>query len=317
MIISASRRTDIPAFYGKWMINRLTEGFAMVRNPFNFHMVSKIKLSPDIVECIVFWSKNPAPFIKYLDIIDNSGYKYYFHFTLTPYDKKIENGLPDKSELLATFKKLSKKIGREKIIWRYDPILIADGIDCGYHIKNFEHIAGELAGYTDKCVISFIDMYKTIQSKISGSEIRKLNNHEINAIAAAFSQISLKYGIQILTCAEEVDLSAYNIAHSKCIDAELISRITGHELKIPHDKHQRKFCGCAESVDIGSYGTCLHNCVYCYANGGKIPMHNKIRVHDENSPLIFGSITYADIITERKIKNNKTNIGNENFKFDI
>lgn len=158
MILSVSRRTDIPAFYSDWFFNRLQAGFVDVRNPMNIHQISRIKISPDVVDCIVFWTKNPKKMLDRLDEL--SGYNYYFQFTINPYDKQIEHYVPQKSEVIATFQALSMKIGPEKVIWRYDPILLTNKIDVNYHIKYFNELAKRLNGYTNRCVISFVDLYK-------------------------------------------------------------------------------------------------------------------------------------------------------------
>jgi hypothetical protein len=164
MIISASRRTDIPAYYTDWMLNRINERYVCVRNPMNTHQISKINLEPDVVDCIVFWSKNPEPMIDKLQLIKD--YFYYFQFTLNPYGQDMEVNLPLKSKIIETFKQLSEKIGSEKVIWRYDPILLNDKYNVAYHIDKFEKFANELKGYTEKVIFSFIDFYKRITENI-------------------------------------------------------------------------------------------------------------------------------------------------------
>lgn len=163
MILSASRRTDIPAFYADWFLNRLREGYVLVRNPMNYHQVSKVRLAPENVDCIVFWTKNPSHFIEKLPEIDNLGYRYYFQFTLNPYGKSIEENLPDKNALVETFKRLSDQCGPEKVIWRYDPIFVGDDYPVDYHAEQFARLANRLEGYTEKCIFSFLDPYAKIQ----------------------------------------------------------------------------------------------------------------------------------------------------------
>lgn len=158
MILSASRRTDIPNYYSDWFLHRIEEGFVYVRNPMNPHQISKINLSPEVVDCIVFWTKNPKPMLDRL--AELKAYSYYFQFTLTGYGTDIEAGVPHKKEsIIPTFQSLSGKIGKEKVIWRYDPILFTDKYTPEYHLKAFEQIASALHGYTNKCVISFVDTY--------------------------------------------------------------------------------------------------------------------------------------------------------------
>ena len=163
MILSVSRRTDIPAFYADWFFNRIKEGFIYVRNPMNIHQVSRISLSPSIIDCIVFWSKNPKPMLDRLDELKN--YMYYFQFTINPYDIKLEEYVPTKSGIIDTFKELSNKIGPERVIWRYDPIILTDTLTMEYHVKYFEELAKRLNGFTQTCVISFVDLYKKTEPK--------------------------------------------------------------------------------------------------------------------------------------------------------
>ena len=205
MILSVSRRTDIPAFFGEWFINRLQDGFVCVRNPFNKNMVSKIKLNAKDVDCIVFWTKDATNFINYLPSIDELGYKYYFQYTITPYDKEIERNLKDKNELIDNFINLSKKIGKEKVVWRYDPILIAKGISLDWHIKQFENLCKELSGYTNKVVISFLDEYK----KLDKSKIKTLTYDEkVNEISrliglGASKESALAHSQELISFAEK------------------------------------------------------------------------------------------------------------------
>ena len=156
MILSVSRRTDIPAFYSEWFFNRIKEGFVYVRNPLNIHLVSRISLDPKLIDCIVFWSKNPKPMLKRLDELKD--YMYYFQFTINPYNEYLENRVPKKQQIIDTFHKLSSAIGPQRTIWRYDPILLTNDIDINYHVTYFEEIAKRLYGYTNTCVISFVDL---------------------------------------------------------------------------------------------------------------------------------------------------------------
>ena len=267
MIISASRRTDIPAYYSEWFLNRIKERFVYVRNPMNMHQISKICLNPDIIDCIVFWSKNPKPMLSHLKSF--KGYIYYFQFTLNPYKKDIEKSLPSKNEIIETFKVLSSIIGLQKVIWRYDPILLNDTYTISYHIDKFGEFANTLKGYTEKVTFSFIDFYKKITENIKLLEVIEISTEEKNIIAQNFSEIARNNNLSIDTCAEDIDLSKYGITHARCIDDRLISKITGNNLLVEKDKNQRPECGCVKSKDIGEYNTCSAGCVYCYANYSK------------------------------------------------
>lgn len=294
MILSVSRRTDIPAFFGEWFVNRLNEGFVCVRNPFNKNMVSKIKLNPAEIDCIVFWTKDATNFINYLEKIDKLGYKYYFQYTITPYDKEIEPNLKEKNIIIDNFIELSKKLGKEKVVWRYDPILITKNISLDWHIKQFENLCKKLSGYTNKVVVSFLDEYK----KLDKSKFRTLTFEEIQQIGKAFAKIASGYGLTIQTCAENIDIEG--VVKGACIDKALIEQICGHQLNIKKDKTQREACLCSQSVDIGEYDTCCHFCEYCYANNNKLNIKNKLKRHNINSPLLVGNILPTDKIYERK-----------------
>lgn len=288
MIISASRRTDIPAFYAEWFLNRLKSGYVLVRNPYNPKQVTKIDLSPEIVDCIVFWTKDPRSMMLKLDEIDKQGYAYYFHYTLTSYDNTLEKRVPDVQASLKTFKELSRIIGSERVVWRYDPVLLTDKYRPDDHSKCFKYIARELQGYTEKCIISFIDMYKKCERNLKGVNLRSIDVDLMQKMARRFAEIAGEHSLSIASCAEEICLEEWGIKPGKCIDDGLISRITGQRISLPKDKHQRRFCRCVVSRDIGAYDTCLHGCRYCYANASPRAAVGSFKNHDPQSPFIIG-----------------------------
>jgi len=298
MIISASRRTDIPSFYSEWLFNRIKEKFVCVRNPMNLRQVSAVNLAPELVDCIVFWSKNPKPMIDKLHLLND--YNYYFQFTLNPYDQDIEAGLPSKTEIIETFKKLSDIIGPQKVIWRYDPVLINSKYNTAYHIDNFGSLAGALKSYTEKVTFSFIDFYKKIAENIKSLEIVEISTEEKNTIARKFSEIAKNNNFSIDTCAEDINFSEYGITRARCIDDRLISKITGKNLQIEKDKNQRPECGCVKSIDIGEYNSCSNGCIYCYANYSDNIVEKNAKQHIQSSPLLIGGICPDDIVKERK-----------------
>lgn len=300
MIISASRRTDIPAFYSKWFFNRIKEGFVLVRNPLNFNQVSKITLNPKVVDCIVLWTKNPRPMLKRLEELRD--YRYYFQFTINSYDKSMEPNVPGKRYIIKTFIDLSKLIGRERVIWRYDPIMLTDIFNKEYHYKWFEYLAERLHDYTDKCVISFLDVYKKTERNLKNVKITPLSKSDMEEIAYKLSSIASKYNLTLESCSEEIDLSKEGIGHGKCIDDRLISRISGCNLKIDKDPNQREICGCVKSIDIGTYNTCGHGCLYCYANFSKERVRKQLLAYDINAPLLVGRLNGNEKITNRKVK---------------
>lgn len=301
MIISASRRTDIPTFFSEWFYNRIKEGYLYVRNPMNAHQISKIVLSPDVVDCIVFWTKNPIPMIDRLDELHE--YNYYFQFTLTGYGKDIEANLPDKKlSLIPAFQRLSNKIGKKRVIWRYDPIVFTNRYTPDYHLNAFKQIAEALNGYTEKCVISFVDIYAKNKSNMKVIDAYELSKEELEIFARKMSEIAGSNGIKLATCAEKIDLSKYGIEHNCCIDKALIEEIIDCSLNVSKDHVQRVECGCVESIEIGTYNTCQNGCRYCYANYSLDSVIKNCKQYDPNSPILCGKLGEEDKITERKVK---------------
>jgi DNA repair photolyase len=297
MILSASRRTDIPAFYSEWFYNRVKEGFVYVRNPMNIHQISNIPINPNIVDCIVFWTKNPNAMLPRLQEIDS--FNYYFQFTINPYSQTLETFVPKKEIIIDTFKKLSDKIGSNRIIWRYDPILLTDEISLDYHIRYFESIAKRIASYTNKCIVSFIDNYKKTERNMKHTSVRELTESEIWIISKSIAEISKVYNIEIQTCAEKYNLIKFGIKQGRCIDNVTIEDITGYKIDSKKDKNQRTECGCIESIDIGEYNTCGHNCLYCYANYNQTEVQKKKQNHFSDSPLLIGTVSDKDVIKDR------------------
>lgn len=299
MIISASRRTDIPAFYSEWLFNRLKDGFVHAVNPFNRKQVSEISLRQEDVDCIVFWTKNPKPMLKRLDELKQ--YKYYFQFTLTPYGKDVEPGLPDKKELIQTFQQLSNAIGSDKMVWRYDPIFLTKKYDRGYHKKAFRRMAELLKGYADLCVISFLDMYAGTERNTRTLDIEKMNDYDMQQLAGEVCSIAHEYGFRMESCSESINLASVGIEHGQCIDKRRIEHLLGGVIDIGKDPTQRSECGCMQSVDIGQYNTCSHLCAYCYANFNQNMAKAYANEHDKNSTIISGQLKGDETITKRKI----------------
>lgn len=291
MIISASRRTDIPAFYAEWFLNRLKAGYALVRNPFNPKQVTEIDLRPEMVDCIVFWTKNPTNMMLKLDEIDKRGYAYYFQYTVTPYNHTLEKRVPDVKLALKAFKELSRKIGPERVVWRYDPVLLTEKYTMDAHFKWFKYMAQELKGLTEKCVISFIDMYKKCEKNLKGVSLMPIDVDIMQQMSRRFADIADEYSLSIASCAEEISLEDFGIKPGKCIDDRLVSRITGRWISLPKDKHQRRFCRCVVSRDIGAYDICLHGCRYCYANASPNAAVRNFQNHDPESPFLIGNFS--------------------------
>ena len=301
MIISASRRTDIPSYYSKWFFNRLKEKYVFVRNPMNIHQIAEIDLSPEVVDGIVFWTKNPTPMLKRLRELEK--YNFYFQFTLTAYGPEIETGLPSKNKvIIPAFQTLSKEIGKEKVIWRYDPICLSETYTINYHYKYFEVLASKLAQYTEKCTVSFLDFYRNTKCNMKPLHIQSITRKQQMEIIERFAEIAQKYNLYLDTCAESCDFNKFGVPHASCIDKERFERIGKYKLNMKKDKNQRSECGCAESIDIGAYNTCKNGCLYCYANYSCTRVNNNFRKHNLESPLLFGEINEDDKIKERYVK---------------
>ena len=304
VILSVSRRTDIPNYYSEWFMNRIKEGYLYVRNPINTHQISKIILSPEVVDCIVFWTKNPEPMFARLDELE--AYKYYFQFTLTGFGSDIEYNVPHKKEvMIPIFQKLSQKIGMDKVIWRYDPIFFTDKYNPEYHLKAFGQIAKELRGYTSKCVISFADLYAKNAKNMKALNSFSLAENDLITFGREIALIAGNHDIKVAACAEKADLSSCGIEHNHCIDKELIEKMIGCKIQADKDKNQRKECGCIESIETGTYNTCKNGCQYCYANYSQESVSQNCKLYDAYSPLLCGRVTENDKITERKVKSLK------------
>lgn len=301
MIVSASRRTDIPAFYSEWLLNRLREGYVLVPNPRNPLQYSRIEIQLQTVDCFVFWTKNPGPIISKLSEIAEMGYPFYFQFTLTPYGREIEAHLPSKATLIQTFRKLSTMIGAERVIWRYDPIMLTDYMDVSYHLQHFEQIAAMLEGYTNHCTFSFLDFYPKVRRALRNTAVLEVQTSDMLQIAEGFSNIAQKHQIQLSTCCEAIDLSQYEIEHAACIVAALIEYILGCAVHSKKDVNQRPGCGCMESVEIGTYDSCAHGCIYCYANSTAQAVQQNMACHNPRSSILFGHLPENAVITERKM----------------
>ncbi len=298
MIVSASRRTDIPAFFGDWFLGRVRAGWAAVANPFNPRQVRRVSLAPERVAALVFWTKNPAPFLPCLDELDARGFAYYFLYTLNPYPRLLEPGLPPLAERLDSFRALADRLGPERVVWRYDPIIVTSATPPDYHLENFARLARELAGSTRRVVISFLELYAKVRRRLAPALARagweladyKDGAHEedLRRLAGGLAALARERGLEMRACAEERDLTAQGVMPSACIDAGLLTRLFGLELTPAKDPHQRGACGCAPSVDIGAYDTCSHGCLYCYASAGPKAVAANLARHQPDSPLLVG-----------------------------
>ena len=252
MLLQVSGRTDICALYPKWFVNRLKAGYILVRNPYNEHQVSHVDVTPEVVDCICFCTKDPKAIVPYLTQIDSMGYNYYFMVTITAYDLDIEPGLRPKLEIMKTFIELSKMLGKKRVIWRYDPVLLNQRYTKVFHYKMFEKMCQLLFPYTETVIISFLDIYKNIIGKFD-----ELTDHDVIELAQRFGKIAQKYQLHIQTCSEKYHLEEYGIAKGSCLDRGYIETLIGYPLDIKTNTN-RANCSCLASIDIGAYSCCNH-----------------------------------------------------------
>lgn len=297
MIISASRRTDIPAFYSEWFMNRVGAGVVAVPNPMNRKQVSWISLRPSDVEAIVFWTKDARPLLPHLEELDECGYRYYFQYTLTGYPRALEPGTPSCQEAVKTMRMLSARLGRGRVVWRYDPIIFSADLDETYHLSTLERLGEALEGASERLVVSFVDLYRKARTNLARATTGGLGpisdapvHMALNEFASQVAEIGRAHGFQVQSCAEAVDLSGTGIAPGRCVDSALLEQLFGRPFGHRKDTGQREACGCVQSRDIGMYDSCLHGCVYCYANSSDArALGNRRRLHDPISPCLLGS----------------------------
>lgn len=298
MILSASRRTDLPAFYFPWLLRRLQEGFLLVRNPMNPRQVSRVDLSPRLIDGIVFWTKNPLPMLPHLDALGD--YPCYFQFTITPYGPEIEPGLPDKrKEIIPAFQELSRRIGPRRMIWRYDPIFLSPAYTWEFHLARFREYARLLAPYARECTISFLDYYKCMRKTAGRLDMERPSPERQAAFAEELASIARESGLRLTACAEALSLAPYGVEPARCVNSEIFSELLGVSLPVPKAKGQRPNCGCAESVDIGAYSSCPNGCLYCYANHSSSAASPG---HDPDSPLLLGRLRPEDQVIPRQAR---------------
>lgn len=293
MILNVSGRTDIVAFYTDWFMNRYHEGFVDVRNPFNPKLVSRIDFSD--VDAILFCTKNPIPILNKINEINKP---IIFHVTLTPYKKDIEPNVPPKGEIVEAVKKLSKIIGKDNLVIRYDPVFISAKYTLDYHIRAFENLCSLLDGYVSKILISFLDDYKNVRKNEKVLNFKELEESDYKAIGESFSTSALKHHMIVHTCFEDRNLLEYGFAKGECLSHELAFKLTGKTYKNWTARKEQK-CNCVQMVDIGVYNSCKHFCKYCYANFDERQVNNNYIKHNKNSSLLIGNLNNGDIIKER------------------
>jgi hypothetical protein len=296
-IISVSRRTDIPAFYGEWFMRRLKDGFAGVVNPFGGRRYV-VSLKPQDVVCFVFWSKNFTPFVENLRIIDGLGYKFYFNYTVTALPGVFQSGM-DRQSAIESLRQLSRTYSPRHINWRFDPIILSNICDRTFFIKAFEGLAYEFEGLVERCYFSFVTEYGKVKrnfadfERAAGVKITRCSKSFKIDLANELAAIAARHGIRTFSCCGDYLLGP-TIPKAHCIDGRIIEQLFFPEGLEHKEKPTRPQCGCTESTDIGTYDTCPHGCVYCYANVNKHKAAASYQNHDKDSSFLGYSKSDSD-----------------------
>ncbi len=295
MILNTDGRTDTVQYYTDWLLQRFSEGYVLTRNPMFPSKVIRYELTPDKVDCVVFCSKNYKPILPRLHEITDR-FHTYFHYTITAYGRDIEPGVPSIEESMETLKALSRLVGKQRIAWRYDPVLLTKEYTIGRHLETFERMAGELAPYIDRCIFSFVEMYKKLE--VNMPELIPLSCQDMESLAQGLGSIAQKYGISIQTCGTNGDYTRYGIHASGCMTLDILGKANGITFRSRKHKGTRQGCHCIESRDIGAYDTCLNGCKYCYANKSPQKAFENRQYHDPASPLLLGHVKPEDTILQ-------------------
>ena len=295
MIINTGGRTDTVQYFTPWLLKRFAEGYVYSRNPLFQNKVTRYELTPDKVDCVQFCSKNYEPILDHLQPII-SRFPTYFHYTITAYGKDVEPGVPTIEKSVETLKKLSAIVGRQRLAWRYDPVLLTDKYTIDRHLGTFESMAKELTPYVDRCIFSFVEMYKKVE--VNMPELIPLSVEDMDILARGFGEIAAKYGLYMQTCGNNGDYSRFGIHSSGCMTLDMIGQANDIEFRNLKHKGMRQGCGCIETRDIGAYDTCLNGCKYCYANKRPQKAVENYKEHDPDSPLLLGHLKDTDVIQQ-------------------
>lgn len=313
MILNTGARTDTVQYFSEWLFRRFREGYVYTRNPLFPHKITRYELSPDRIDCVLFCSKNYAPVLSRLHEITDR-YRTYFHFTITAYGREIEPGVPSIDDSVGTLKMLSALVGRQRVAWRYDPVLLTREYTIERHLDTFAYLAEQLAPHIDRCIFSFVEMYKKLQANMP--ELIPLTERDKERLAEGLGKIAAKYGIYLQTCGTNGDWSRYGIHPSGCATLEILGRANGCEFKDLKHRGLREGCHCIESRDIGAYDTCLNGCKYCYANKSPQKAQENYLLHDSDSPLLLGHLEEGDTLLQGDQKSFLKSVSRQSSLFD-
>lgn len=295
MIINTGGRTDTVQYYTEWLLRRFSEGYVLSRNPLFPNKVTRYELTPDKVDCVVFCSKNYKPILPRLHEITDR-FPTYFHYTITAYGKDIEPGVPSITESMETLIALSESVGKQRVAWRYDPVLLTKNYTIQRHLETFDQMAHVLAPYIDRCIFSFVEMYKKLE--LNMPELIPLSKDDRHALAQGLGSIAGTYGITIQTCGTNGDYTRYGIHSSGCMTLDILGKANEISFKSLKHRGMRQGCHCIESRDIGAYDTCLNGCKYCYANKSPKKALENHKYHDPSSPLLLGHVRPEDALMQ-------------------
>ena len=308
MILNTGGRTDTVQYYSEWLLNRFREGYVLSRNPLFPNLINRIELTPGTIDVVVFCSKDYAPILDRLHEISDH-FNCYYHYTITAYGKDIEPRVPSIEQSIETCKRLAAMVGKEKIAWRYDPVLLTDTYTIERHLETFDRMARELTPYVSRCIFSFVEMYKKLE--VNMPELHPLTDEQKRTLAQGLGAIAKNYGLYLQTCATREDYEEFGIHRSGCMTTEIFSEALGINFKRQTNNGNRLGCACMESRGLGDYNSCPNGCRYCYANKDHAKALENYRLHDPNSPLLLGHVQESDTIkpsvqTSMLIKNEPT-----------
>lgn len=295
MIVNTGGRTDTVQYYSEWLLRRFEEGYALSRNPLFPRKISHLELSPDVVDCVVFCSKNYRPILPRLHEITDR-FNSYCYYTITAYGRDVEPGVPSINESMQTLIELAGIVGRQRVAWRYDPVLLTKTYTVERHLETFDRMARTLAPHIDRCIFSFVEIYEKV--KFNMPELVMLTEESMDKLARGMGEIAAQYGIYLQACGTDGDFSRYGIHPSGCMTLDILGAANNVEFRTLKHKGMRHGCHCIESRDIGAYDTCPNGCKYCYANKDPRKAAENFKLHDPTSPLLLGSARPDDEITQ-------------------
>ena len=299
VILNTGARTDTVQYFTPWLLKRFEEGYVLSRNPLFPNKVTRYELTPDKVDVVVFCSKNYRPILPHLHKI-TSRFRTYFHYTITAYGKDIEPGVPSIDESIETLYELERIVGKERICWRYDPVLLTPNYTVETHRKTFEYMAGKISGHVDRCTFSFVEIYNKLRYNMP--ELIPFSQDEMHEIAESIGSISRRHGLWVQTCGTREDYSRFGIHKSGCMTLKILGDANGVEFRDLKHRGIRNSCGCMEARSIGDYDTCINGCKYCYANKNPQKARENFKLHDPDSPLLLGDLKEGDeVVTGNQV----------------